>query len=147
VGLTPKAAANWVQGEVLGWLTESKRELESLRTTPADLVDVVKMEERGELSHLAAKKVLRQMLDSGAGAAATAKSLDLVQIRDASSLGATVDEVLQQEAKIVGDYRGGKETALNALLGRVMRATKGKGDPNLIKELLIKKLGPAGPAK
>jgi aspartyl-tRNA(Asn)/glutamyl-tRNA(Gln) amidotransferase subunit B len=147
VGLSPKAAANWVQGEVLGWLTESKRELESLRTTPADLVDVVKMEERGELSHLAAKKVLRQMLDSGAGAAATAKALDLVQIRDASSLGATVDEVLQQEAKIVGDYRGGKETALNALLGRVMRATKGKGDPNLIKELLLKKLGPAGPAK
>jgi aspartyl-tRNA(Asn)/glutamyl-tRNA(Gln) amidotransferase subunit B len=146
-GLPPKAAANWVQGEVLGWLTESKRELESLQTTPADLVDLVKMAERGELSHLAAKKVLRQMLDTGAGATATAKALDLVQIRDASSLGATVDEVLQQEAKIVGDYRGGKETALNALLGRVMRATKGKGDPNLIKELLLQKLGPAGPAK
>ena len=55
--------------------------------------------------------------------------------------------MLAQEAKIVGDYRGGKETALNALLGRVMRATKGKGDPNLIKELLLQKLGPAGPAK
>jgi aspartyl-tRNA(Asn)/glutamyl-tRNA(Gln) amidotransferase subunit B len=143
-GLPPKAAANWIQGEILAWLTETKRDVDQLRIKPADLTDLVKMEEAGELSHLAAKKVLHEMLEKGAGARAAAQSLDLLQIRDAGALATTIDEVLKQEAKIVGDYRGGKETALNALVGRVMRATKGKGDPNLIKELLLKKLGPAG---
>jgi aspartyl-tRNA(Asn)/glutamyl-tRNA(Gln) amidotransferase subunit B len=143
-GLPPKSAANWIQGEILAWLTETKRDLDQLKIKPNDLTDLVKMEEAGELSHLAAKKVLHEMLERGATARVAAQSLDLLQIRDAGSLGTTIDEVLKQEAKIVGDYRGGKETALNALVGRVMRATKGKGDPNLIKELLLQKLGSAG---
>jgi aspartyl-tRNA(Asn)/glutamyl-tRNA(Gln) amidotransferase subunit B len=143
-GLPPKSAANWIQGEILAWLTETKRDLDQLKIKPSDLTDLVKMEEAGELSHLAAKKVLHEMLEKGAGARAAAQSLDLLQIRDAGALAATIDDVLKQEAKIVGDYRGGKETALNALVGRVMRATKGKGDPNLIKELLLRKLGPTG---
>jgi aspartyl-tRNA(Asn)/glutamyl-tRNA(Gln) amidotransferase subunit B len=140
-GLPPKSAANWIQGEILAWLTETKRDLDQLKIKPSDLTDVVKMEEAGELSHLAAKKVLHEMLEKGVGARAAAQSLDLLQIRDAGALATTIDDVLKQEAKIVGDYRGGKETALNALVGRVMRATKGKGDPNLIKELLLQKLG------
>ena len=143
-GLPPKAAANWIQGEILAWLAETKRDLEQLKIKPADLTELVKMEDSGELSHQAAKKVLHEMLEKGVTARAAAEALDLLQIRDAGALATTIDDVLKQETKIVGDYRGGKETALNALVGRVMRATKGKGDPNLIKELLLKKLGPTG---
>jgi aspartyl-tRNA(Asn)/glutamyl-tRNA(Gln) amidotransferase subunit B len=148
-GLAPKTAANWVQGEVLAFVGEAttgeaKVDLGGLKIAPADLVELVKMAESGELSHQAAKKVLRRMLETGEKSRAATQALDLGQIRDSGALAATVDEVLQQEAKIVGDYRGGKETALNALLGRVMRATKGKGDPNLIKSLLLEKLGKPG---
>jgi aspartyl-tRNA(Asn)/glutamyl-tRNA(Gln) amidotransferase subunit B len=155
-GLPAKTAANWVQGEILAWLGAKKLGAEALTIRPQDVVDVVRRQEAGTVSHQAAKLVLRTMLDrqaapgSDAVAASSADAviaeLDLGQIRDSSQLSATVDEVLGAEAKIVGDYRGGKETALNALLGRVMRATKGKGDPNVIKELLKQKLGPAGPA-
>ncbi len=139
-GLPPKTAANWIQGEVLAFLGETKGEIDRLRIAPTDLVALVKMEESGALSHQAAKKVVRRMLETGEGAAAAAQALDLAQIRDPGALAAAVAEVLAQETKIVADYRGGKESALNALLGRVMRATKGKGDPNLIKQLLLEKL-------
>jgi aspartyl-tRNA(Asn)/glutamyl-tRNA(Gln) amidotransferase subunit B len=139
-GLAPKVAANWVQGEVLAFLGETKGSIDLLRTAPGDLVELVQMTEAGELSHQAAKKVLRRMLESGGKARASAQELDLLQIRDSGELAATVEEVLRQEPKIVADYKGGKETALNALLGRVMRATKGKGDPNAIKSLLQQKL-------
>jgi aspartyl-tRNA(Asn)/glutamyl-tRNA(Gln) amidotransferase subunit B len=165
-GLPPKSAANWVQGEILAWLGAKNLGAESLILKPSDVVDVVRMQESGRVSHQAAKLVLRAMLDrqgtpSGGvlikdpvlavgfsiSADAIVKELDLQQITDSSELARSVDAVVAQEAKIVGDYRGGKETALNALLGRVMRATRGKGDPNLIKELLLQRLGPAGPAK
>ncbi len=140
-GLSPKSAANWILGEVLAFLGETKGEIDALKITPADLVELVRMADGNELSHQAAKKVLRHMLERGLKARAAAQALDLLQIRDSGALATTVDEVIAQETKIVGDYRGGKETALNALLGRVMRATKGKGDPNVIKELLLQKLG------
>ncbi|MBL8840499.1 MAG: Asp-tRNA(Asn)/Glu-tRNA(Gln) amidotransferase subunit GatB [Planctomycetes bacterium] len=139
-GLAPKVAANWIQGEVLAFLGETKGDIEELKTTSAQLRALIAMEEGNELSHQAAKKVLRRMLESGGEPRATAEALDLLQIRDSGALAATVDAVLAQETKVVADYRGGKETALNALLGRVMKATKGKGDPNVIKELLIAKL-------
>ena len=142
-GIAPKAAANWIQGEVLAFLGETKGEFDRLKIAPADLAALVTMLEANELSHQAAKKVLRRMLESGATARDSAQSLDLLQIRDGGALAATVDEVLKQEAKIVADFRGGKEAALNALLGRVMRATKGKGDPNVIKAVLLEKLGKA----
>ena len=139
-GLAPKAAANWIQGEVLAWLGETRGGFDALRIGPADLAELGRMAEGGELSNQAAKKVLRRMLEEGVGARAAAQALDLLQIRDSGALAAAVDEVLQQEAKIVADYRGGKEAALNALLGRVMRATKGKGDPGVIKSLLVARL-------
>jgi aspartyl-tRNA(Asn)/glutamyl-tRNA(Gln) amidotransferase subunit B len=143
-GLPPKAAANWIQGEVLAFLGETKGELATLKIGAAELHALVAMEEKGELSHQAAKKVLRRMLETGDAAAQAAAALDLLQIRDAGELEVSVDAVLAQETKVVGDYRGGKESALNALLGRVMKATKGKGDPNRIKELLLRKLGKPG---
>ncbi len=139
-GLAPKTAANWIQGEVLAFLGETKGDIEQLKTTPAQLRALVEMEDTEVLSHQAAKKVLRRMLENGEEPRRVAEALDLLQIRDSGTLAATVDAVLAQETKIVADFRGGKETALNALLGRVMKATKGKGDPNVIKELLVAKL-------
>jgi aspartyl-tRNA(Asn)/glutamyl-tRNA(Gln) amidotransferase subunit B len=143
-GLPPKSAANWIQGEVLAFLGETGGDIDQLRVTPAALHALVQMEERGDLSHQAAKKVLRRMLETGEPAAAAARALDLVQIRDSGALAGTIDAVLAAEAKIVGDYKGGKETALNALLGRAMKATKGRGDPNLIRQLLLERLGKPG---
>ncbi|MSR46888.1 MAG: Asp-tRNA(Asn)/Glu-tRNA(Gln) amidotransferase subunit GatB [Planctomycetes bacterium] len=147
-GLSPKSAANWIQGEVLAFLGETKgstkSDISELKITATELHALVQMEERGELSHQAAKKVLRRMLETGVDAQNSAVALDLLQIRDSGALAATIDEVISTETKVVADYRGGKETALNALLGRAMRATKGKGDPNLIRELLLQKLGKPG---
>jgi aspartyl-tRNA(Asn)/glutamyl-tRNA(Gln) amidotransferase subunit B len=139
-GVAPKSAANWVQGEVLAFAGETGCDLAALRVAPAALAGMIAMQERGELSHQAAKKVLRRMLETGESGPAAAQALDLVQIRDAGALAAAVDAVLASEAKVVADYRGGKPAALNALLGRVMRATQGKGDPNAIRALLLERL-------
>ena len=76
----------------------------------------------------------------GAGAAAAAAELDLLQIRDQDVLEEIVEQVIAAETRAVADYRSGKTAALNALLGRVMRATQGKGDPGRIRELLLRRL-------
>ncbi len=140
-GVEPKAAANWVQGELLAALGESGTSVDEIPTTPKQLAELVVMVADGALSHQAAKKVFREMLSQGTAAEETARALDLLQIQDTSVLEQTVDEVIARETKSVEDYRSGKQAALNALLGRVMRACQGKGNPQVIRELLVRKLG------
>ena len=135
-----KIAANWIQGELLAFLKESGKELHELPVDAVGLGQLVAMQQAGEVSHSAAKKVFQHMLKTGSAAAASAKNLDLLQIQDDSLLESTVADVIATETKIVDDFRNGKGAALNALLGRVMRALKGKGDPNRIRELLQEQL-------
>ena len=139
-GLDAKSAANWIQGEILAFLNEQSTELEALAIGPPDLAELGQLVGKGQLSHQAGKKVLRHMLEHGGSAAAATDALDLAQIQDTSTLATAVDEVVAAEEKIVADYRAGKGAALNALLGRVMRACKGKGDPQIIRDLLRQRL-------
>mgnify|MGYP000386220358 CR=1 FL=1 len=76
--------------------------------------------------------------------AALAEELDLVQVSDDGALRALVDEVVGRETDVVERYRGGNAGLLNALLGSVMKASRGKADPKAARELLLETLGPVG---
>jgi len=140
-GVAPKVAANWVQGEILAHLNATAAPIGTLRIGPRDLAELLSMVDAGELSQLAAKKVLKEMLSAGGRARDCAQSLDLLQMRDSSELNAIVDQVLREDPKTVADYQGGKKSAINGLIGKVMRASRGKGDPQVIKQLLAERLG------
>jgi aspartyl-tRNA(Asn)/glutamyl-tRNA(Gln) amidotransferase subunit B len=135
-GMEAKTAANWIQGELLAYLGEHSQSIEELQTQPAQLAELTAMVQKGMVSHQAAKRVFRRMLETGEQARQSCEALDLLQIQDEDQLRQAVQDVFDAEPGIVADYRGGKTSALNALLGRVMRATQGKGNPQRIRELL-----------
>ncbi|MFO0984122.1 MAG: Asp-tRNA(Asn)/Glu-tRNA(Gln) amidotransferase subunit GatB [Planctomycetota bacterium] len=139
-GVSAKTAANWVQTDVLRLLNERRETPSELGLPPRRLGELIAMTERGDISYQAAKQVLPEMLARRQDPHAVAQAMDLLQVSAESALLAIVQRVVERETKVVQDYRSGKATALNALLGRVMRETGGKANPSVVRELLLKAL-------
>lgn len=140
----PKLAANWLMGELSKRLNAEEREIESAPVAPATLAALIGRVVDGTVSNNGARQVF-DALWSGEGqdvdALIAAKGLK--QMNDAGALEAIVDQVLAANAKSVDEYRAGKDKAFNALVGQVMKASKGQANPAQAGELLKKKLGTA----
>ena len=140
VGADPKAAANWVTGEVVGWLRRRETGPVGLHLDGAALAELVRMIEEGKVSSSAAKDVLDGVLSGEGSPGEVATARDLVQISDRESLGALVSEVLTANPKAVEGYQGGDQKVVGFLVGQVMKASGGKADPRLVDELLREQL-------
>ncbi len=141
----PKETANWLLTEVLRLVNERKIALGELALGPERLAELVQLVDAGGVSVQAGRRLATEMeVRPDATAAALAEELDLVQVSDDGALRALVDEVVGQETDVVERYRGGNAGLLNALLGSVMKASRGKADPKAARELLLETLGPAG---
>jgi aspartyl-tRNA(Asn)/glutamyl-tRNA(Gln) amidotransferase subunit B len=135
------AVANWITGEVSALVNE--RHLDFSRP-PVDSGALAKLLDRvadGTISGKAAKDVLHAMADGEGDPDAVIDRRGLRQISDSGSLEQAVGEVLAANPKLVDDYRAGKEKAFNALVGQVMKATKGKGNPQEVNRILRERLG------
>jgi aspartyl-tRNA(Asn)/glutamyl-tRNA(Gln) amidotransferase subunit B len=95
----------------------------------------------GTLSSKLAKEVFAAMWEGAVDADAVIAARGLKQISDAGELEKMVDEVLAANARSVAEYQAGKEKAINALVGQVMKASKGKANPGQVNELMKRKLG------
>ena len=115
-------------------------EIDNLKMTPENFGELIVRVFHKELSSTAAKSVLKEMMISGGDPDEVMKRLDLGQVSDADTLIAIVEQVIAQNPKTIEDYRKGKTEALKFLVGRAMGATKGKGNPEVIMELLKQKL-------
>ncbi len=140
VGADPKAAANWVTGEVIGWLRRRETGPTGLDLDGAALAELVRMIEDGKISSSAAKDVLDGVLSGEGSPSEVANARDLVQISDRESLGTLVSEVLTANPKAIEGYQGGDQKVVGFLVGQVMKATGGKADPRLVDELLREQL-------
>ena len=144
VELTPekKLAANWVTGE----LSAAMKEDESLTfatapVRPADLAGIIERITKGVVNNKGAKQLFQEIWTNGsADIDQLIEKLGLKQISDTGALEAIVDEVIAKNPKSVEEFKAGKEKALNALVGQCMKATRGKGNPGQLNELLRKKL-------
>jgi aspartyl-tRNA(Asn)/glutamyl-tRNA(Gln) amidotransferase subunit B len=139
-GADPKSAANWVTGEVTGWLRRHEATAADLRLDGAALAELVALIGRGELSSSAAKEVLDGVLEGEGSPGEVATARDLVQISDRESLDAIVSEVLAANPKAVEGYRSGDQKVVGFLVGQVMKATGGRADPRLVDALLREQL-------
>jgi aspartyl-tRNA(Asn)/glutamyl-tRNA(Gln) amidotransferase subunit B len=139
-GAAPKPAANWLTGEVIGWLRRTESDPVTVSLTGSQLADLVAMVDDGTVSSTAAKEVLDGVLAGEGDPRAVATARDLIQISDTSALEAVVDEALAENPEAVANYEGGETKAIGFLVGQVMRATQGKADPKLVNELLTKRL-------
>ncbi len=136
----PKAAANWVMGDLAGLLNESGRAIPDSPVSAARLGELVALIARGEINNRLAKEILPKMFASGDPAAAIIEREGLKPIADAGALGQLVDEVIAANPKQVEQYRGGKTTVLGFFVGQAMKASRGQADPAVLTALLKEKL-------
>ncbi|MGH7372050.1 MAG: Asp-tRNA(Asn)/Glu-tRNA(Gln) amidotransferase subunit GatB, partial [Candidatus Methylomirabilales bacterium] len=132
--------SNWIMSELLGYLNREGKEITESPVTPAQLVALLKLIQEGVISGKIAKVVFEEMYQTGKSPEAIIQEKGLIQITDQEELGRIVDQVLAENPGPVSDFRGGKEKARTALVGAVMRATKGKANPQLVNDLLREKL-------
>ena len=132
----PKLVANWVANELLGRLNASGVSIGEAKVSPAQLQGLVKLIENGTISGKIAKDVFDEMLASGKDAESVVEEKGLKQMSDTGELESICRSVIEKLPKIVEDYRGGKEKAFGALVGGVMKETRGKANPALVNEIL-----------
>jgi aspartyl-tRNA(Asn)/glutamyl-tRNA(Gln) amidotransferase subunit B len=137
----PKIVANWVLNELLRELAgDDDRAVAACPIPPAHLVGMLRLIDDGTISGKIAKDVFEKMYRSGETAEAIVGREGLTQVADEGELAKVVDQVLAAHTKVVEDYKAGKKAALGFLVGQVMKATRGKGNPAVVNRLLAEKL-------
>jgi aspartyl-tRNA(Asn)/glutamyl-tRNA(Gln) amidotransferase subunit B len=140
----PKALSNWIVGDLFRVLKERKLDeqltIRRWPLQPAQLGELVRLIDIGKISGKIAKSVFDSLLDSRRSPQEVVAEKGLEQVSDTASLDGAVDEVLATHAKQVGDYRGGNERVFGFLVGQVMKATRGKANPQMVNEILRQKL-------
>jgi aspartyl-tRNA(Asn)/glutamyl-tRNA(Gln) amidotransferase subunit B len=135
-GAPARAVANWLTGEVVGWLRKSDSPTGEIVLGGADLAELVAMVEEGAVSTSAAKDVLDGVLSGEGPPRDVAERRDLLQLSDADALEAAVEDVLAAHPKARDDLLAGEEKALGFLVGQVMKTTQGKADPRAVNQIL-----------
>ena len=138
--VTPKGVANWVTGELFGLMNRENIEIRDLKVTPRSLGDLLSMVARNEINHQTAKTVLAEMFKTGENAETIVKASGLRQISDADHIAGLVETVLLENPEQVAKYLDGKETLANWFFGQIMRAARGKANPQVVREELDRQL-------
>ena len=139
-GADAKAAANWIMGDLSKNLNADGLTIESSPVEATRLSEMIQLIAKGTISGKIAKTVFAEMWKCPDAPSKIVKDKGLVQITDTGAIESAVDEVIAKNPKAVEEYRGGKKKALGALVGQVMKLTRGKANPQLVNQLLAKKL-------
>jgi aspartyl-tRNA(Asn)/glutamyl-tRNA(Gln) amidotransferase subunit B len=140
LGADPRAAANWMTGDLSALLREHDQALPDSEITPRHIADLGRLVAEGTISTAGAKQVLAEAFTSGQAAGGIVEQKGLAQISDESALGAIVDEVIGENPGPVDQFRGGKEGVIGFLVGQVMKKTKGAANPQEAQRLLRERL-------
>ena len=135
-----KNAANWGLGDVSRLMNEQNKSINDLNLDPKQIAEIIALIEGNKISSSAGKQVFDEMMKTGKKPAEIVKEKGLEQVSDTSALQAIVDGVVANNQKSITDYKNGKTNALGFLVGQCMKASKGKGNPALMKEMLSKYL-------
>ena len=135
----PKAVSNWIMGDIMRSLADS-RDIALFAVTPVHLAGMIALIDKGIISGKIAKTVFEQMAETGKMPEAIVQEQGLVQVSDSGELEKAVQAVLDANPQMVEDFRSGKDKVFGFLMGQVMKSTKGKGNPQILNDLLRKKL-------
>jgi aspartyl-tRNA(Asn)/glutamyl-tRNA(Gln) amidotransferase subunit B len=135
-----KASANWIMGELLGYLNANGLELDDVKITGQGLGEMIQLIEKGTISSKIAKTVFKGMVETGKSPQKIVEEQGLVQISDEGAILSIVDAVIAANPQSVEDFRNGKDKAIGFLVGQVMKETKGKANPGLVNKLLTDRL-------
>ncbi len=135
-----RAALNWITGELAFALKNSGKEIEDCPLPPGRLAALIRLVDSGQISGKIAKTAFEEIYRSGEDPSTVLNRLGLTQISDENALAAVIDEVLAANAKQLAEYRSGKDKLFGYFVGQVMKETKGQANPQLLNELLKRKL-------
>src|SRR5690606_30051716 len=138
----PKTVSNWVMGEILRLIKEMEIDIEQepIPISPEGLAELLGLVSKGTISNNVGKEVLETMFKTGKSAAEIVKEQGLEQISDTGELEALVDQVIAENPGPVEDVKSGKEKAIGFLVGQVMKASRGKANPQRVNEILRQRL-------
>jgi aspartyl-tRNA(Asn)/glutamyl-tRNA(Gln) amidotransferase subunit B len=139
-GIDPKLASKRILNEFLAVLAEKKVAIENCPVTPYKFVELIKLEETGVLSSTSSKTVLFVMATTGQTAEEIVKEKGLTQVSDTGLIEKAVEKAIAANPVAVAEFKAGKQKALGALVGAVMKETSGKANPKVINEIFLKKL-------
>lgn len=129
--------SNWIMGDVLRRLNEEDLEIDSLKFTPKQLADLLSLVVEGKINNNIGKKVLKDMFETGADPDIIVKEKGLIQISDEGELESVITEILNENQQSIIDFKNGKDRAIGYLMGQIMKATKGKANPQLVNKMLM----------
>ncbi|MFH1854319.1 MAG: Asp-tRNA(Asn)/Glu-tRNA(Gln) amidotransferase subunit GatB [Candidatus Omnitrophota bacterium] len=136
----PKTISNWIMGDISAYMKENNLTIDLLGLKSEYLTGMLDMIDKGIISGKIAKSLLIDIIQTGKDPYLLVKEKGLEQIADPSQIEEAIDYVITENQKIVDDFRGGKENAMVALVGKVMAKTKGKANPQKVNEILRKKM-------
>jgi aspartyl-tRNA(Asn)/glutamyl-tRNA(Gln) amidotransferase subunit B len=138
--INPKQAANWLMGEVSAYLNESQRDLAETKLTPENLVTLISLIEKGTISSKIAKTIFEEVIEGGSNPERLVKDKDLLQISNENELSHIVIQVLNDNEQSIIDFNNGKDRAIGYLVGQVMKQTKGKANPSLVNQMILREI-------
>lgn len=136
----PKNVANWILNDLQNALSAADKSIDQCPIPPEALDELVNLIDDGKISGKQGKEVFAEMFASGKSAAAIVKEKGIEQLSDTGAIEALCDQVIAANPKPVADFRAGNAASLNFLKGQVIKLSKGKANPQLVGEILEKKL-------
>lgn len=140
LGGKPKEVANWIMVELLRILNEEGKEITESFLKPQQLVELLELVEKGTINRNTAKEVFEEVYKTGKSATAIVQEKGLTQISDDSILMEAIKEVIAKNPKEVERFKQGEEKLIGFFVGQVMKITKGKANPKMVNELVLKAL-------
>lgn len=135
-----KGVANWLLGDVSAYLNNEGVEIGSFPVAPAHLGELVALIKKGTLSSKLAKKVFAEMVKTDKAPGALVKELGLEQVSDTGAIEKLVEETLAENPQSIADFKASKDRAIGFLVGQIMKKSRGKANPGMVNQMLIKKL-------
>ena len=132
--------ANWILNDLQSALSSSAKTINDCPIPPEALDELVNLIDSGKISGKQAKEVFAEMFASGKPAAAIVQEKGIEQLSDSGAIEALCDQVIAANPKPAADFKAGNAASLNFLKGQVMKLSKGKANPQLVGEILERKL-------
>ena len=141
LGANAKKVSNWLMGETLRLQKENALDQDVIPFSPKNLAALISLTEDGSINNTVAKEIFAEMFKSDMDPVKYVEEYGLKSVSDEDELRAIVEKKLEENPKAVADYKGGKKKAAGAIVGAVMKETKGKANPGKVNQIIAELLG------
>ncbi|HID39432.1 MAG TPA: hypothetical protein EYP36_07945 [Calditrichaeota bacterium] len=135
-----RLVSNWIMGEVMRYLNDNKITISSLNIKAPQLSELLLILKDNKINTNTAKRVFKEMLETGRSALQLIEELRLTQITDSTVIEKIIDTIIKTHPKEVVSFKQGNNKVLGFLIGQVMRESRGKANPQIVNQMLTKKL-------